>query len=76
LRQAPIDVGQHVDEEPQLLQAFHDESRCALRPDAGDQLFGRGNDILGCDAGRSRAGLPHDQSEMPEIVVVEFEGNP
>ena len=76
LRQSPLDVPEHFDQQSQFLQPLGDECGNPVRPDGGQQLLGGGDDFLRRNAGRGGAGLLHDQPEMPEIVIVEFESNP
>ena len=57
------------------MEPFGDKSRRPLRADAGKQVLGGGDDILGRDPRGRRAGLLHNQAKMLEIVLAEFESN-
>ncbi len=73
VRQPPLDIRQHADHQPQLTDALQDESRGIRLEHVAQLSFCRCDDVLGRHAGCRFARLAHDQPEMLQVIVVEFE---
>ena len=74
VRQAPFEIRQHANHKPELVQALDDESGCGGLRHLGKEVFSRSDNIFGGHATGSPSRLIHDELEMPQVIVVEFEG--